>query len=170
MRLIRYVNNADKIVFSLPVYENTVPGLVLRCFEAIMNNKEKLALRNREMLVIVNSGFPEVEACRGAIETCMLFSEEMEFDWICGIPVAPGTLIDGKNLNETRNTYKRLITLLDIIAKNICSNKDIIVKECKLVSKPFINPFIYRLAGRLIQTKRCNKEIREGEIFCKTTD
>jgi len=159
--LIRYINNADKIVFSLPVYENTVPGLVLRCFEVIRNNKEILVQRNREMMAIVNSGLPEVKACSGAIETCMFFAKEMEFHWICGIPVAPGTLIDGKNLNETRNTYKRLIIMLDIIAKNICFNKDIIVKECKLVSKPFINPLIYRLVGRLLQEsviKKLGKE------------
>jgi hypothetical protein len=56
--------------------------------------------------------------------------------------------------------------LLDIVAKNICANKGISVKEIKLASKPFINPFIYRLVGGLIQ-KGVVKKLGKERYFAK---
>lgn len=57
--LIELVNNSDVIILSLPVYENSVPGLVLEFFEMIYANKKNIVNKSRKMLVISNSGFAE---------------------------------------------------------------------------------------------------------------
>lgn len=47
-----------------------------------------------KFFAITNSGIPEIKANQSAINTCKLFSRDMNFIWMGGIAVAPGTLID----------------------------------------------------------------------------
>lgn len=115
------------------------------------------------MFVITNSGFPEIEASKSAITTCRLFARDVNFKWLGGITVAPGTLIDGGKLGKT---YKKLISALNLIAEDICNDKKISKEVFELTSKPFISPIIYRLGGRIIQNKAI-KNIGKDTFFAK---
>ncbi|HEX2954447.1 MAG TPA: hypothetical protein VHR47_10765, partial [Bacillota bacterium] len=124
-------------------------------------NKDKLSDKPRKMLVIGNSGFAEPEANRCAIDCCRLFASAIGFTWMGGFGVSPGTLIDGKKLEETGGTYKRLMNLLTIISEAIDHNEEIPETAFRLMSKPFLPPFLYRIAGRMIQNgvvKKVGKE------------
>ncbi len=112
---IKQIINTDIIIFSLPIYENSVPGLILEFFELLYQYKDKLSDKPRKMLVISNSGFSEPEANRCAIDCCRLFAREMGFSWMGGFGVPPGTLINGRKLEEEGGTYKKLINLLSIM-------------------------------------------------------
>lgn len=150
--LIERIDQSDLIVISFPVYENAVPGLVQEFFEMLFANKQKLSARERKMLVISNSGFAEPEANECAILQCKLFAADMRFVWMGGICVAPGTLIDGKELENAGGTYKKVIEALRMLAKKISLDQDITKKEWMMTSRPLMSPFIYRIVGRLIQT------------------
>jgi multimeric flavodoxin WrbA len=159
--LVERINTSEMIVLSFPVYENAVSGLIQEFFEVMLINKDKIRACQRKMLVISNSGFPEPEASECAISQCKLFSEEMNFIWAGGITVAPGTLIDGKELEKTGGTYKRVIEVLRIAAKKISMDQEITSKELMLTSRPLMPPFVYRTAGRIIQrgaAKKIGKE------------
>ena len=159
--LIERIINTDIIIFSFPIYANSVPGLVLEFFEFLYQNKDKLSDKQPKMLVISNSGFPEPEANRCALDCCRLFAREIGFSWMGGFGVAPGTLIDGKKLDEAGGTYKKLIKMLSIISEKIYNDEDIPKSAFRLVSKPLITPFIYRFVGKMIQngvTKKIGKQ------------
>jgi multimeric flavodoxin WrbA len=161
--IIDEVNKSDEIILISPIYENSVPSIGLEFFETIFENKDRLINKNRKLFVITNSGFPEVEAGECAITTCSLFARNMNFKWLGGINVAPGTLIDGGELGKT---YKKLILALNIIAENISNDKEISKEVFKLVSKPFISPLIYRFAGIILQNKTI-KNIGKDAFFAK---
>lgn len=161
--IIDEVNKSNVIILISPIYENSVPSIVLEFFEIIFENKDRLINKNMKMFVITNSGFPEIEAGKSAITTCSLFARDINFKWLGGINVAPGTLIDGGELGKT---YKKLILALDIIVENICADKEISEEVFKLVSKPFISPLIYRFAGRILQNKTI-KNIGKDTFFAK---
>jgi multimeric flavodoxin WrbA len=152
--LIKDLDKSDVIVLISPIYENSVPSIVLKLFETAYENKETLMTKSRKMVVITNSGYPEVEASKSAIKTCSLFAQAMDFVWLCGITVAPGTLMDSsKELEKTGNTYKKLISALNLISEDIFKDREISTEVFKLISKPFMIPFIYRLGGRMMQNK-----------------
>ena len=161
--IIDNINKSDVIILISPIYENSVPSIVIEFFEEISENKNSLITKNRKMFVITNSGFPEIEASKSAITTCGLFARDMNFKWLGGIAVAPGTLIDGGELGKT---YKKLISALNFIAEDICADKEISKEVFKLASKPFISPLIYRFAGRVIQNKTI-KNIGRDYFFAK---
>ncbi len=155
--LIEQINNTDIIVLSLPIYENSVPGLVLEFFEFLYENKEKLSDKNRKFLVISNSGFSEPEANLSAINCCRIFAEKVGFIWMGGFGVSPGTLIDGKKLEDAGGTYKKLVKLLSIISEKIDKAEELSEGTFNLVSKPLISPLIYRFAGKMIQNGAAKK-------------
>lgn len=162
-KIIDNINKSDVIVLISPIYENSVPSTVLKFFEIVNENKNRLTMKNRKMFVITNSGFPEVEASKSAITTCSLFARDMSFKWLGGITVAPGTLIDGEELGKT---YKKLILALNILAEDLCNDKEVSKEVFKLTSKPFISPLIYRFVGRVIQNKNI-KNIGKDTFFAK---
>lgn len=161
--IIDNINKSDVIILISPIYENSVPSTVLEFFEKIDENKNSLTIKNRKMFVITNSGFPEIQAGKSAITTCSLFARDMNFKWLGGINVAPGTLIDGGELGKT---YKKLISALNLIAEDICADKEISKEVFKLASKSFISPIIYRFGGRIIQNKTI-KNIGKDAFFAK---
>ena len=164
--LVSLIDNADVIILSFPIYENSTPGLVTRFFELVYENKEQLKNKKRKMLVISNSGFPEPEANTCALTHCRLFAQEMGFEWMGGFGVAPGTLIDGKKLEEAGSTYKKVITLLNIIVESILNDKEIPEKALSLLSKPLLTPFIYRFFGKMISNGEAKKMGRD-KYFAK---
>ncbi len=159
--LLSRIKNTDVLVLSFPVYENSVPGLVLEFFEWLTENRELLATGNRKLLVISNSGFPEPEAHESAIAHCKAFTCEAGFAWLGGIPVAPGTLIDGKKLEETGGTYRSIRSILDLTAEMICRGEAVPEERIKSVSRPLFSPIIYRLAGRFLQNGAIKKMGRQ---------
>lgn len=161
--IIDNIDKSDVIILIAPIYENSVPSIVLEFFETINENKDRLTPKNRKMFAITNSGFPEIQASKSAITTCSLFARDMNFKWLGGIIVAPGTLIDHGELGKT---YKKLISALNIIAEDICADREISKEVFKLTLKPFISPLIYRFAGRIIQNKTI-KNIGKDHFFAK---
>ena len=149
--LVQRIDQADKIILSLPVYENSVPGLVLEFFEIIYKYRASLSAKKRSVLIITNSGFPEVEANQAALNTCKLFVRAIGFAWMGGFAVAPGTLIKGKRLEEAGKWYKKIISLLKLIADKLYNNEEIPEQEFSPLAKPIISPCIYRLGGNIIQ-------------------
>lgn len=149
--LVQRIDQADKIILSLSIYENSVPGLVLEFFEMIYKCRALLSTKKRSVLIITNSGFPEVEANQGALNTCRLFVRDMGFAWIGGFAVAPGTLIKGKRLEEAGRWYKKVISLLKLIADKLYNDEEITEQEFSPLAKSIIFPCIYRLVGNIIQ-------------------
>lgn len=165
-RLIGLLDMADIIVLSFPIYENSTPGLVMEFFEILDKNKEKLANKKRKMLAMSNSGFADRDVNPSAIRHCRLFARDMGFTWMGGFIVSPGTIIDGKKLQEAGSTYKKVIALLNIIGEKISNDEEIPDKAFELVWKPLMPPFIYRFFGNMLQ-KRVAKNIGKDKYFAK---
>ncbi|PJI07616.1 MULTISPECIES: NAD(P)H-dependent oxidoreductase [Clostridium] len=161
--IIEKVDKSDVIILISPIYENSLPGTVLEFLETINEDKNKLTNKDRKMFVITNSGFPEVEASKSAITTCSLFARDMNFKWLGGIGVTPGTLMENGELGKT---YKKLDASLNLIAKDIRDDKEISKEAFELVSKTFISPLIYRFGGRILQNKTI-KNIGKDCFFAK---
>lgn len=164
--LMKNLDKSDVIVLILPIYENSVPSTILKFFEAAYENREELSVKERKLFVITNSGFPKPEAGRSAIKTCSLFAQAMSFKWLGGIIAAPGTLMDGNKKLEEEGSYKKLVSALNLIAHDISMDREISSEVFKLMSKSFLMPLIYRIAGRILQNKVI-KSLGKDSYFSK---
>jgi hypothetical protein len=134
----------------LPIYENSVPGLVLEFFEITYKCKALLSNKKRSVLIITNSEFPEVEANLCALNTCKLFVRDMGFAWLGGFAVAPGTLIKGKRLEEAGSRYNKVITLLKLVSEKLYNNEEIPEQEFYPLARPVFSPYIYKLVCKIM--------------------
>lgn len=155
--LLEQVKNADVLVLSVPLYENSLPGLVVVFFEMLLEQRELLSGKSRDLFVIGNSGFAEPRELDSLLEHCRLFARELGFRWIGGLAVSPGTLIDGKKLEETGGTYKKVMAILDTAAEMISRGEDTGSYVESQPVRPLIAPFMYRLVGRLMQNSTIKK-------------
>ncbi len=159
--LLEQVKQADVLILSVPVYENSIPGLVVAFFELLLDHRDEFSGKPRKLMVISNSGFPEPKLQDDLLKHCRLFARDMGFNWIGGVPVSPGTLIDGKKLEETGGTYKKIMAVLDGAAEKISRGEDVNAYVESQPARPLIAPFMYRLVGRLMQNgtiKKLGKE------------
>ena len=143
--LIKQISKPDILIFILPVFENSASGNVLRFFETLLINKEKLLVTDKKIFAITNSGYADIKSNETTLTTCRLFAEKMSFTWLGGIAAAPGTLIEGENLGKM---YNKLASALTNLSNDICNNEQISINVLSNW-KPFISPILYRLVGRL---------------------
>jgi NAD(P)H-dependent FMN reductase len=155
--LLQRIERADDIIISFPVYQNTVPGLVIRFFEYLYGQRYSFTVKQRRLFAIANSGFPEPEAGAGALECCRLFTRAMGFAWLGGVNVAPGTMTDGKELEQAGRTYAKLSRALDILSQSCAEGSVIPEAVFSLLAKPLFSPALYRLFGRMIQGSKFKK-------------
>lgn len=151
--IMELVNQADIIVISYPIYQNSFPGLVLQLFDMLIENKNQLEHKERKLIAISNSGFPEKEANTTSIEHCRQFAKQIGFTWEYGIIVAPGTIIDGNDLTKAGKMYSKTREILDYTAQQINTDDFVRVDKSILSIKPIIHASIYRVMGRVMENK-----------------
>ncbi|MCI5150149.1 MAG: flavodoxin family protein [Candidatus Electrothrix sp. MAN1_4] len=89
--LYKAVYRSDNIILSFPLYVDTLPFLVTRAFEVIMQHKEKLTnRRTKKILTLVNNGYPEVNHNLVALMICQNFAIECEMTWMGGLALGGG--------------------------------------------------------------------------------
>ncbi len=83
--IIRNIKNHDmyidemaenkKVVITFPLYADGMPAIVMRFFEKIYENREKLS--GTEYLFVIHSGFPEAKHCYGLRDYLTNFVEKV---------------------------------------------------------------------------------------------
>ncbi len=155
--MIKIIKSADIVIISFPVYQNSVPSIVLSFFEFMIRYKSHFSQKHRSLFVLSNSGLAEPKANVSSVFQCQLFAKSIGFYWLGGIGIAPGTLIDGKKLEDTGKTYKKVIKALNLISDSISKGEKVPDHAYAYTSKPLIWPKMYRFFGKLIQNKVVKK-------------
>ncbi len=157
---------SDVLILSVPVYENMVPGMLMRFFEEAYVSREQFGNKARRIFVITNSGFAAVQASQSTVAICKAFSKAMRFEWLGGAAVAPGTLIEQGDLIASAKTYRKLIEAICLISQSIVQNRQIPEQAFQMLSKTFISNRVYRFAGYLIQKKEM-KRLGKARYYAK---
>jgi len=85
--LIKLINDSDLLVISTPLYVDSLPAPLVVFLEKYQNSD----LTNRKQLIaIVNSGFPEPNHNNSAIEILRLFAKHNNLDWLGGFAIGGG--------------------------------------------------------------------------------
>ena len=164
--IIESIDRSDTLILTLPIYENSVPGLAVQLFESVWQNRNCLINKKTRVFVITNSGFADISANHSAIETCRLFTEAMGFEWLGGTSVVPGTLLSEYSIQALKHTYKKLTWSLDMIANSISDNRTVPAEAFKLLSRPFINRYVYLVGGYILQ-KKVMKKLGKSTYYAK---
>lgn len=142
--LLKSINECDLLVFSFPLYFDTLPAGVIKALEYVAARRQgAVAGKNQKFFIIANSGYPEKEQNDAAIKTCEIFAKKCGFELIGKIAIGAGTIINGANLDKIGFMSKKLRRALETIASSISQEKGIPEKVMKSKAKLALNNWGY---------------------------
>ena len=142
-KLLRLVSEAGIIVFTTPLYVDSLPSFTIKAMEAIREHRmTEPRVDNPILVAVMNCGFPEKEHMEIALKIIKNFSEEANLRWAGAISVGMGGALNGEPLNEKKGMTRNLTKGLCLAAVALAEGQPIPPEAEKLTSKSFLPLFL----------------------------
>jgi multimeric flavodoxin WrbA len=164
--LAGYIRNFDNIIFILPLYIHSMPGIVMKFIE----NMEPASVEGKHLGFIVQAGFPETSQERFVKRYFENLAKQLNYNYM-------GTVTKGEaastymHLEMFKKVFKLLSDLGEAYEKTNAFDKEIVKKlgEPYDLSKSML--FILRLVTKLGLTNIWwNRELKKHNALDKSLD
>ena len=157
--LSRLVNEADIIVFTTPLYVDSIPSFTIKAMETIRDHRlAEPQVESPLMVAVMNCGFPEKEHMEIALKIIRNFSEEANFRWGGAVSVGMGVALNGETLSEKNGMTRNLTKGLSLAAVALAEGQSIPPEAEKLTSKSFLPLFLAKFMVRAFGKRMWNNQ------------
>lgn len=119
LRLLDAVDAADLLVFSFPLYVDSLPSPLTRLVERIAVRRAGAAGKGSTRLaVMVQCGFPESRQCDTAIGICRLFAERTGMHWSGALAMGMGGSL-GQGFEKLPAGGRDILRALDMASESL---------------------------------------------------
>jgi hypothetical protein len=146
--LLAAVASADLIVFSFPLYVDSVPAPAIRALELIAARRAGES-GGPAFVAICQSGFPEVGHNEVAVEICRNFANSAGFEWAGGLVMPEGGMLNGEPMSKMKGRMRSAAGALDLTAEVLAAGRPVPDEAVKLMAKPALPAFGYRFMANL---------------------
>lgn len=143
--LIDKAKQADVILFSFPLYVDSLPAPLIKVCEILSKSVKDT---HKEVVAIANSGFPEPKQNFTALDILESFARQSGLNWVCGLAVGAGAALASrkpKKLEDHGGMVARLQKSLDEIVTMI--TKDVSSKGHMTVCAQPLPRWMYTMMG-----------------------
>jgi len=170
--LSRLVDTADIIVFTTPLYVDSLPSFAIRAMELILDYRKANPRTGSPLLVaVMNCGFPEKEHMEIALRLIKNFSEEANLRWGGAIAIGMGGALNGQALTERKGMTRNLTKGLSMSASALAEGQPVPEEAEKLASKPFMPLFMakpmLRLFGKRMWSNQAENNGAKPDMYAK---
>jgi multimeric flavodoxin WrbA len=156
--LLAATDRADILVLACPLYWDSLPSLVTEAMELLARHRqERDRIKEQRLLAIVNCGFPEAHHTATALAICGHFAGEAGFEWVGGLGLGAGPLIDGRPLAKAGRASRNAIKSLDLAVQALSKGSPLPQKAVQRMAKPLVPIWAFPWAGGLILFLRARK-------------
>ncbi len=156
--LMALCNWADIVVLTFPLYLDAPPYLVVKTLELIAaHRRNRLQFKHQRLLCLVHCGFPEAAQNDTAIAICRRFARQAEFDWMGGLALGGGELIDGQPLPQLGRKVRHLTHALDLTADALANEQPIPQQAFALFARLLISVGDFLRSGEREWKRRAKK-------------
>ena len=145
-RMLEAVDAADLLVFSFPLYVDSLPAAVIRGMELIAERRRAVPKKQR-MLAIVQCGFPEAHQNDTALAICRRFASEAGLEWAGGLSLGMGGAIGGKPLGERGGMARRMVRALHLTADALADGQPAPEEARALMARRMMPTWLYLWIG-----------------------
>ena len=160
--MLELVGASDLLVLAFPLYIDSLPAQLIAAFEKIaVQRKNAASPKTQELVVIVNNGFPESAQNATALAICRQFALETGIEWVGGLSLGGGGVINGSSLEEAGFVARNIRKALDFAARDLLEGKVVSRQAVDLMAKPAIPRWLYLFASNRAwkkQAKACGVE------------
>jgi hypothetical protein len=148
--LFEALDAVDLFVLSTPLYVDSLPYLVTRCFERMAEHRARVRSgTSPRLFAIVNCGFPELEHTRTALDICRVFARDAGFEWAGGLGLGEGESLGGRTLESLGGRVRHVRRGLDLAADALAGGRPVPEEAQALLARPMIPARLYTLLGNL---------------------
>ena len=153
-------------MLSFPLYVDSLPAPTILALERISTWSGEAGKQAGEapsghhpaFVAICQSGFPEVEQNRIAIEICRRFAADAGFEWAGGLILAAGGMVSGQPLRKIKGMMRSAVAALDLTADALAAGRPVPEKAVGLMAKPAFPRVGYRLMANWGWRSQLKKE------------
>jgi hypothetical protein len=149
LRLLDAVDAADILVFSFPLYVDSLPSPLTRLIELIAGRRASAAVTGSPRLaVIVQCGFPESHQCDTAIGICRLFAERTGMHWSGALAMGMGGALE-RGFGKLPGGGGNILRALEMASESLAKGGDLPGEAKKLFATPLMPRWMYTLFGNV---------------------
>jgi hypothetical protein len=141
------LSGTDVVVLAAPLYVDSLPAPVTEALELLARKRARAAFPRPRFLAIVNCGFPEAVHTDTALAICRLWAGEAGLDWIGGLGVGGGGMLEGRPLAELGSRARSVTRALALSANAIARGEILPAEALGLARTLTIPAWLYRLLG-----------------------
>ncbi len=147
--LVDAVAAAELFVLAAPLYEDCLPYLVVRAFEAIAADRTRPGATPAptRFLAIVNCGFPEAAQTRTALDICRIFAAHARLELAGTLGLGGGETLQGKPPEALGWLARHLRRALDLTADALVAGRPVPQKAVELMARPVVPALGYLLVA-----------------------
>jgi hypothetical protein len=147
--MLSQVADSDLLILAFPLYVDSLPsGLILALEKIAEDRKKATATKHTRVLAIVNNGFPESKQNATAIAICKQFANEVEYEWVGGLMMGAGAMINGMPL-EKAPMMKNVKKSLDLTSQNLIEGSTVSDETMELMAKSVMPKFIMTMFANM---------------------
>lgn len=148
--LLDAVDRADILLLACPLYADSLPYLVVEALERIAQHRlENARARGQRMAAIVNSGFPETQHNDLAIAICRQFAREAGFEWVGGLALGGGPVLNGRSPKEAGGMARHALESLDLAAAALAEGRPLPQEALQAMARPMMPARMYTTVGNV---------------------
>lgn len=135
-----FLETCDCLVIACPLYCDNLPADIIEFMDKLYQHKEKIS--QIEIMLMINSGFPEASHNALAIKTAENFASKMNFNWLGALFLGEGGIISGQNLNDISVT-KKIRKAINLLAYDLKCGQEISQSAVNLAKEKMLPYPIY---------------------------
>jgi hypothetical protein len=149
VKMLSQVADSDLLILAFPLYVDSLPSGLILALEKIAEDRKKTEpTKHTGVLAIVNNGFPDSKQNATAIAICKQFANETGFEWVGGLTMGAGAMINGMPL-EKAPMIKNIKKSLDLTAKSLIDDSPLPDEAMQLMAKPVMPKFILTMFANM---------------------
>ncbi len=142
------VDGADIIVLAFPLYVDSLPGPLVSALESLARHRRGRDCPSRQrLLAIANCGFPESCHNDTALAQVRLFCRDAGFEWVGGLGLGGGGMINGLPLEKRGLAVHDVIASLRLAAHALAAGSALPDEAISLMARKRIPSWLYTFIG-----------------------
>ena len=154
-RMLERFGASDLLVFSFPLYMDSLPAPVIAALELMAKQRKTSAFPKTQRLVtIMHNGLLEASQISNALAICKRFAFESGIEWAGGLTLGAGDAINAKPLEDAGFLFRNAKKALDLAAKDLLEGKTVSGQAVNLMAKPLAPAWLYVFLANRTWKKR----------------
>ena len=161
--LLAAVAAADLLVFSFPLYVDSLPAPAILALELIAARRaaEDGAAdpeAGPAFVAICQSGFPEADHSAVAIEICRNFASSAGLVWAGGLIMPEGGMLNSQPMSKVKGMMRSAVGALDLAAEALAAGRPVPDEALQRMAKPAFPRVAYRFTANWGWRSQAKKE------------